>query len=714
MNFGFWIVDFGLRARTAPNGGGSAFQSKIQNLKSKIPWLLMAFCIVSIRAEETEVPVALETTGGSRVVGMMDARRPLVLRPDGKPSQPLEYAKLKSILFGERPDPNQENEARLALGDLQSDQFLTRESARAKLRSLGRAALGPLHRAMSSPDAEVANQARALIGEMNVQNAADSSSDHVTLSDGTVVSGQLLGGDVTVRTRWGALNCPLRSAAKLEFLNVQDVHVELLVPAGQGAKLALSTTATAAGGAERWSPRTEEEEDLHGLRKLTISRMPDPKPGADRRATIEIKAGDKLDDAFCAWGIQLRPTNTASKIEASDTQVFGISRGLSACVKESDLDLQFLLSGDKRAGGVSVVGAVVKAEAAGTIGLAVYDRSGRLLAQVLNVAESNIAAGGAQQDEFLGVQSKVPIVRARFFRTGEGAAKPKDIVFDDLVFDRVVSIDRSSDRACVWLSDGERLAGVIAPPAVDDGFNFRPEFFDANTPPALISAAEIERYEPPVFISTKDAPPKFMGTPHAILLQNGECFRARLMKLDEKASVFMLPGGVELALPRSILRKIDLAPTRPEPGELPPPITVGDDEKASVDLKTKEPPKKTDGDANEKPKKDEHNPAPGKSHMENAEVVAYDPADGTVTIRDDDGDLPIGIPQIKSFVFNKDPNATKSAPKFRDWVLVLREGSRFEIHLSAISQEGVKAEMSGGTVILPSHVIDSVQRQKTK
>ena len=146
----------------------------------------------------------------------------------------------------------------------------------------------------------------------------------------------------------------------------------------------------------------------------------------------------------------------------------------------------------------------------------------------------------------------------------------------------------------------------------------------------------------------------------------------------------------------------------------PYPITVGDDEKASVDLKTKEPPKKTDGDANEKPKKDDHNPAPGKSHMENAEVVAYDPADGTVTIRDDDGDLPIGIPQIKSFVFSKDPNATKSAPKFRDWVLVLREGSRFEIHLSAISQEGVKAEMSGGTVILPSHVIDSVQRQKTK
>src|SRR5205814_2278396 len=117
------------------------------------------------------------------------------------------------------------------------------------------------------------------------------------------------------------------------------------------------------------------------------------------------------------------------------------------------------------------------------------------------------------------------------------------------------------------------------------------------------------------------------------------------------------------------------------------------------------------------PKKDEHNPAPGKSHMENAEVVGYDPTDGTVTIRDEDGDLPIGLPQIKSFVFNKDPNVTKSGPKFRDWVLVLREGSRFEIHLSAITQDRVKADMAGGTVILPSHVIDSIQRadrQKTE
>jgi hypothetical protein len=309
-------------------------------------------------------------------------------------------------------------------------------------------------------------------------------------------------------------------------------------------------------------------------------------------------------------------------------------------------------------------------------------------------------------------------VRARFFRAGEGANKPKDIVFDDLVFDRVVSVDRSSDRACIWLSDGERLAGNIVPnaaatpPAEEDGFRFRPEFFDADAKPVAIAAAEIERYEPPAFASSKDAP-RFMGTPHAILLQNGECFRARLMKLDENNAQFMLPGGVEMALPRSVLRKIDLIPPKPEPGETPPPITVGDDEKASVDLRTREPAKKPD-DEKEKPKKDEHNPAPGKSHMDNAEVVGYDREDGTVTIRDDDGDLPIGLPQIKSFVFNKDPNAVKAAPKFRDWVLVLREGSRFEIHLRLITADMVTAEMAGGTIALPSHVIDSVQRAKTK
>jgi hypothetical protein len=402
---------------------------------------------------------------------------------------------------------------------------------------------------------------------------------------------------------------------------------------------------------------------------------------------------------------------------------------------------------------------VLKAESAGSIGLAVYDRSGRLLAQVLNQNDSNLQAGGARQDEFLGIRSKVPIVRARFFRAGEAGAKLPGINFDDLVFDRVVSVDRESDRACLWLTSGERLAGKLAAPPKgvapsEDHLLFSPEFLDSKQPPVKIPASEIERYEPPVTAEASLKTLKYMGTPHAVLLQNGECFRARLMKMNEQTVVFVLPGGVELELPRAVIRKVDLQPAKTEPGELPAPITVGADDKPNVDLKTKEESKQSEKEkkdpAAEKPKEekpkeekpkeekpkdpkdakdpkdpkdpneskdpkaDDRNPAPPVSHMDNAEVVEVDPEQGLVTIRDEDGDLPVGLPSIKSFVLPKDPNAAKFAPKFRDWILTLREGSRFEIFLMAITPEGVTAEMSGGTVVLPSHVIESVQRQHRK
>ena len=202
------------------------------------------------------------------------------------------------------------------------------------------------------------------------------------------------------------------------------------------------------------------------------------------------------------------------------------------------------------------------------------------------------------------------------------------------------------------------------------------------------------------------------------------------MKMDEKGVVFMLPGGVELALPRTVIRKVEFSPAKVEPGELPAPTTVKDDEAANVDLRTREeatgepekkdpaapqpkdPPK--DKEKEKDPKKKENTPAPAISHMDNAEVVEVDPEQGVVTIRDEDGDLPIGLPMIKSFVLPKDPAATKANPKYRDWILTLREGSRFEIVLLAITPDGVTCEMAGGTVVLPSHVIEAVQRQKGK
>ena len=289
----------------------------------------------------------------------------------------------------------------------------------------------------------------------------------------------------------------------------------------------------------------------------------------------------------------LRAAQAGQHVLSSTTPVLGVSEGLSASAAGSDLDIKFVIpgtfdvkTGEGREGGVSAVGAFIKAEHAGTIGLAVYDRSGRMLAQILNQADSNLQPGGFRRDEFLGVRSKVPIVRARFFRTGEAPNRPSDVVIDDMVFDRIISVERPSDRACIWLSSGERVAGALEKSEAD-AIWIRPEFLNPKAPPRAIAPSEIDRYEPPMFVDP-DKAAHLTGTPHSVLLQNGECFRARLEKLDEQSALFILPGGVELVLPRGVIRKVDLMPEKAEPGELPPPTTVKDDEKASVELKSKE------------------------------------------------------------------------------------------------------------------------------
>ena len=713
-------------------------------------------------AESKEVPVALITAGGSRLLGMLDVSHPLLFRNDTGATRPLNLVKSTRIVFGERIDPNLENDARLAIGDLQSDQFAVREKALASLRSLGRAALGPLRRATASADAEEASRARALLTEMNLQNAADTG-DRVTQADGSGLSGSLSNTELTVRTRWAKITVPLQALEALEFLKVAELNVPSLLPATQASVAINQTTAPPVGkAAERWMPLTDAEklganaqaapqtiaEALLGLRMLTMQRVPDVK-SEKRGATKELKTGERLEQAYTSWGVVLKASEPNATVEVSDVPLLGVSQGLSAVVRDSDLEVNFLLpgtfepkTGDFRAAGVSSVGAVIKADSVGTIGLAVYDRSGRLLAQVLNQNDSNLMAGGMRQDEFLGVRSKVPIVRARFFRVGDANTKPRSIILDDLVFDHVVSVDRATERACIWLTSGERIAGKMLPAPASKGdakpeetLWIAPEFLSAKNPPLQIAATEIERYEPPLEFENSDKPRKFMGTPHSVLLQNGECFRARLMKMDEKGVVFLLPGGVELALPRSFIRKVELQPAKVEPGELPPPTTVKDEEAPNVDLKTREEatgdPDKKDSAAEkdkekekekekekdkdkEQDKKKENTPAPAISHMDNAEVVEVDPEQSLVTIRDEDGDLPIGLPMIKSFVLPKDPNAAKANPKFRDWILTLREGSRFEIVLLAITPDGVTAEMAGGTVVLPSHVIESVQRQRRK
>jgi hypothetical protein len=188
----------------------------------------------------------------------------------------------------------------------------------------------------------------------------------------------------------------------------------------------------------------------------------------------------------------------------------------------------------------------------------------------------------------------------------------------------------------------------------------------------------------------------------------------------------MLPGGAELKLPRAMLRKIDLAPTAAEPGELPSPVTLAEGEKPGVDFRhrgdgEKKPPegekKPPEGEKppDDKEKKKKNDPLQNTQELQpmpDAKIIDADMLTGDLTIEDDNGPWTIGLAPVKTLVFPPDPNAKKAVPKFRDWVLTLREGSRFEIVLTGITPESISAEMAGGAVALPSHVIDSIQRQK--
>ncbi|MCY3023486.1 MAG: hypothetical protein NTW87_31285, partial [Planctomycetota bacterium] len=157
----------------------SSLVTRHQSLVSLCVLLACGAACAEQAAVPGEVPAAVTTTGGSRLLGMLASDRALVLRGD-KGAQKLDLARTKSITFGERTDPNLENEARVALGDLQSDEFTVRDKAIARMRSLGRAALKPLKSAATAGDPEVANRARILLAEMGARNAADLQGDRVT------------------------------------------------------------------------------------------------------------------------------------------------------------------------------------------------------------------------------------------------------------------------------------------------------------------------------------------------------------------------------------------------------------------------------------------------------------------------------------------------------------------------------------------------------
>ena len=712
--------------------------------------LFFIFLCAAVRAQQSELPAAITTHGGSRVSGFLAADHPLVLRDStkgGSGRRAVELSLIKNIGFGERIDPNLENDALLAMDDLRSEQFELREKAQARLRGLGRAALRPLRAAAASQDAEEAARAKKLLGELSGRNAADAHEDSVSLLDNSTIRGEISDTAFVLRTRWGVLKFAVQSLESIEMLKAGQIRGEALVAAGQPAIEVQEKWVPDAGlGAERWLPTDEpfdaaqrvprgeppsplDELAAPGRRLLTMNRMPAPPDqavpdgdnGAPRNKLIEILPCTRLENAYAPWGALLHAVEPEAKVEAMPGNNAG--QKLSARITKSDCEIQFILPGSfnaksatGREGGVSLIGVVIGAGAPDSVALTVYDRAGRQTAEILN---TGMLLPG-MQSELLAVRSKTPIVRARISRVG--AQKETDLFIENIVFDRVVDAQRGSDRACVWLTSGERLSGKVASAtereAAKDGLKMQSEFLDEKTPQVEIGLDDIERFEPARAPAQKEAkkPPVF-GRANGVLLQSGESFRARLLSLNEKEVLFVLPGGVELKLPRQTLRKIDLYPARPEPGEPAAPTALAADEKPGVDFMnrqgTEAPP---DNDKNKDKEKNKNpnvlNSTQALKRIDNAEILRMDMAERELTINDDGGEWTIGAALVKTLVFPENPAAKKAQPRFRDWVLILREGSRFEIAIDSITGDGINAEMAGGVVKLPGEVIESVERRR--
>jgi hypothetical protein len=241
---------------------------------------------------------------------------------------------------------------------------------------------------------------------------------------------------------------------------------------------------------------------------------------------------------------------------------------------------------------------------------------------------------------------------------------------------------------------------------------FRPAFVPPGAAPAAIGLDEVQRYEPPLRLGEQPVPPARGGTPHAVRLQDGEVFRACLLKLDANQGLFTLPGGVELALPRKLLRKIDLCPDLYPPPPGSEPAAVGADEKPGVEFRPKQ-------GASSAPKPDPKKADAKKAEadqprMDGTDVLAADFETGELTVdpKDGAGEWRIDLNTTRYLVFPPDPQAAQAMGAERDWVLTLRQGSRFEVALKSVTPELVTAEMCGVTLKFPANVVASIERKK--
>ena len=696
---------------------------------------LAVLCVAAFVAKAGDAPGAMESRGrvtladGSLLQCMIAYPVPWTITTVGG-VQTLKIDALDFIEFGERVDPNVENDANVAVGDLQNDNFETREKAEAKLRGMGRAAAKALKQALTIPDAEVTKRVRALLIEIGAVGDDGLQQDRVHLRDGTILRGELAFADVSVRSHFGRLRVPIEALESLGFTQPAGDAPDASLAAIDSKEIMVplpAATHVESAAAQHWDPNDDGrfEEELSWLEEaqrnaLTMDKVTDPKAAV--KTLIATKAGDRLENAYADRGVALRATEAASTVEVSGEKMRSFSAGRCLIAKNSDVEIRFTLPASKGAvpAGALHVGAIVRNDGPGTIGMAAYDAAGRLLIQTLNGGTNGNGQGGAR-DEFIGVRSKTPIARVRVYRVAAMKAKGADVLIDDIVFDRLTGAGLHENQCRVATSGGDRLVGK----ALDGAKNsiaLKVDFLGEQAEPIVLNLALVSSYEPARGQEAKvadalgdrknDAPrPRRFGLSHGVLLQSGETFRAHLFALDDTIAVFGLARGAVLKLPRETLRKIDLSPEPTPPGEASAPTAVAPDEKFGVEFRTK--PRFNDPavpQPKEEKKDPANNPAQGLPRMDNAQIVRVDPETHELTAKDYDGEMTMNVAGIKALVFPPNPNAA-ARDKKRAWTLTLREGSHFDADLLRIGALDISAEMAGGTVLLPADTVSRIERK---
>lgn len=709
---------------------------------------LVTLVAFSAAAGETWVGVRISTRDGSRLACLVkDNGGPAAKRAENAAAK-LAWSEIKSLRLSSRIDPKLDAEARAAVKDLLSDNYETRNRGLERLRALGLAAAAALREAQNSQDAEVAAQAHALLGEMAAKGGGDSG-DELLKPDGTRETVTLSEAAFDARTRWGFLRFPLAAIESLEVLpeamtaalkkDLGDAKPDE-TPAEANAPL----PDPAGSAAKRYGPEDENVDAIiqgrdAGPNFLTGMRV----AGFDRGVSkdIQTKAGDGVEELYAAWGALIRADGGNGKAIADDgEQIMGLTHGLSAACEvdqvraKGNLEIHFILPGtfdpkthSGRPGGVHTAGCMIGKAAEGKIGFEAYDARGRLLARIFNRQDANAAAANGMPNEFLGVRSPVPIARLRIYRVDPKG--PDLLRIDDLAFDRVGPADRDERYSAVETLAGDRIVGHSVPArgGEKDRIALKPVFLPATLPAWEIKLAGLARFEPakPDMLAQAlahtpqegDAPRRVrVGGPlHAILLQNGESFRAHFVKLDKDQVTFDLAGGVELKLPRGLLRKIDLYPEQSAPGETAEALKVADGEKPGVEFKQKIIGDNPAAPQKEPEKKDpNNNPAQGLPRMDNADILAANLETNELVVdpKDGGGAWPIDLKTARFLVFPPDPKAGGGGP--HDWVMTLRQGSRFEVDVKSISEAEIAAEFAGGSVTLPAALVESIARKPLK